>query len=355
MELIGLIVELHEIVRRACRWRNGTVEVGGQHPTERRVGSHVEVDGTRRTSGNHLRPFEGDDALAAPTAADNTAGELIDRHVVPVGPHAKFRIVVQFRERVGVPVPRPERAARRRHGDALIERAARIVRERELGHQPAIGDLVVEHDRIAVVPRLARAAESLPECLAARRPVQHGACLVVDGERKIHELNVVRRTHVAIGIGRQDPREVADSIEDRQRRDGVDRRRGHLNRRVRDMRTARPTPADRKGRMRRLVLFVFDGQRRQIDQRWCSIVLAREQNRWPVSGAWGVREGLCCCEQWGQRRSWDDQGQYDRAHSVHRPVLLKPVRSRPRRQSAARPAGRFLRRVVAGLNRLAHQ
>src|SRR5260370_23739085 len=73
---------------------------------------------------------------------------------------------------------------------------------RELREGPAIGKLVVENDRIAVVIGLAASAEAQPECVAiGRSGDERSGRLVEHRKRSIDPLHVLRRADRAVGIG----------------------------------------------------------------------------------------------------------------------------------------------------------
>src|SRR5439155_45049 len=72
-----------------------------------------------------------------------------------------------------------------------------------LRDDPAVGDRIVEDDRIAVVVGLAAGAEAAPEGVDRDRSEERGAALVEDGEVDVDRLHVVVGTDVAVGIGRR--------------------------------------------------------------------------------------------------------------------------------------------------------
>ncbi len=83
----------------------------------------------------------------------------------------------------------------------------------ELAHEPAVRRLVVLRDRVATIKRLARATESLPQRGVGHWPVQQVPLLIPDGEAQVDHLDIVVRTHGALGIGREDPIDVTDALE----------------------------------------------------------------------------------------------------------------------------------------------
>src|SRR5260370_22729186 len=73
---------------------------------------------------------------------------------------------------------------------------------RELREGPAIGKLVVENDRIAVVIGLGGYAEEQPECVAIGRSGDERYGRLVDHrKRSIDPLHVLRGAYRPVGIG----------------------------------------------------------------------------------------------------------------------------------------------------------
>ncbi len=102
------------------------------------------------------------------------------------------------------------RVGRGGDGDALVryERGAG-----ELADEPAVGDLIVEHDRVAVAGELAKSAEAGPDRGDGHGPEHRGARrLVEDLEPFVDDLDVLRQAHLAVGVGR---RAVADHARER--------------------------------------------------------------------------------------------------------------------------------------------
>ncbi len=227
-----IVVHLDEVVGRARR-RRRSVQIAGQHASQVEIdGAEIEVDEGRRLSGEHLLPIERHDALPGPL--EHKSGVLVHGHVVGVGPNAELRIVVQAAERVLVPVVLTQRVGRRGHRDALVEgpeeQPEEAVGNRELAEQPAIGQVIVEHDDVAVVCRLAWSPESRPERIAGGRAVEQrrrrrGRALREDRKRQVHPLHVVAAAHGANRVRRQHTVHVAHAFEGHRRtRDGGDAR-----------------------------------------------------------------------------------------------------------------------------------
>src|SRR5262249_61407049 len=73
----------------------------------------------------------------------------------------------------------------------------------ELSDDPAIRDLVVEHDRVALTERLARAAEAAPQARDGdRAELRIAVGLVEYLQTLVHDLHVLRVTDLAIRVGR---------------------------------------------------------------------------------------------------------------------------------------------------------
>ena len=87
----------------------------------------------------------------------------------------------------------------RRDGDALVGWG----RTGELADEPAVGDMVVEHDRVAAATG-ADAAEAGPDRVDGNWPKDRcTGCLVKDLIAFVHNLNVLSESHGAVGIGRR--------------------------------------------------------------------------------------------------------------------------------------------------------
>ena len=172
--------------------------------------------------------------------------EDVVAHVVRVGPDPEVWVVVEVgSEGVSVAVVGAGRVTGLRDRDALVSRNGG---SRELADQPAVGELVVEDDRIAVAVELAVAAEARPERGDVRRAVERRTALAEDLEPLVHHLDVLRRPDLAVGVRRRavacDAWE-ADPVE-------VEGRRRHvrLRRLVLDDRVARVVVGRTRARVR---------------------------------------------------------------------------------------------------------
>ena len=198
-------------LRRAVRRRHGPVGVGRQDPRQRRVErDHVLVHEASRLAGDHLVALEAPDSLAARRV------ELRRGHRVRVlsRPDAELGIVVELRlvHEELVCAPARGRIARIRDRDALVERPLARAVERELRDHPALRELVVEHDRVAVVVRAAE-RPSRKDRVARGRGHDLSARLRVDRVVGVDPFHVVVGAYVALGVGRIAPAEVGDAVE----------------------------------------------------------------------------------------------------------------------------------------------
>ena len=200
------------VVRRAGRRRRAAVEIGGQEARHRR--RLLEADRAGRRAGRHRGAVE----RAGLRARELVAGKDIDRVVVSVRPDPEFRIVREVGAVVElVAVVRAGRVRAGRHRDALRGVGERLV-ELELADQPAVGEVVVQHHRIAAVLELrggaavlAQAAEPLPQRVDRRRAqLQRAVALAVHRDRDVHHLDELRRADRAVGV-RRDEREPEDA------------------------------------------------------------------------------------------------------------------------------------------------
>ena len=152
-------------------------------------------------------------------AGEGVAVEVVRRHVVAIRPHAELRIVGEVAARrvhaERVAVVGAGGVATRRNRHALVERRDRVAGpgvEGELGEQPPVRRPVVEDNRIAVVGRVAQAAEARPQSVAGRGAVPRRSLLVPDLEGKVHPLDVVVWSDVAVGVRRNHRVQVAQAL-----------------------------------------------------------------------------------------------------------------------------------------------
>ena len=152
-----------------------------------------EVHHARHAAHQHLVALEGEDVGGGAGDAAAARG-----HVIPVRPHAELRVVVEDAagDDVVVAEPRAGRVAGLRHRDALVERR----RGGELAEHPPVRHVVVEDDRVAVVPGLAVPAEAGPQRVVGERAQEALSRPAVDREDQVHGLHVVVGADVPVGV-----------------------------------------------------------------------------------------------------------------------------------------------------------
>ncbi len=208
--VVSLVVAVaHERVGRAGRRRSIAVRVGRDQSlkTEGREIGGGEALRRGDAADEHLRPVEGVGGGAA----------LIARGIVGVRPDTVFRVVRKAGrgELIGEPAAGDRIAGL---GDVDAETVAGAA---ELAQEPAVGELVEEHDRIAEAGGAVAGAESLHRGGTGG----HGAVgLVVDREHRaaaaVDALDVMSDADVTYRIRRIDPGEaLAGEIEDRRSQD----------------------------------------------------------------------------------------------------------------------------------------
>ncbi len=163
----------------------------------------------RRVAGHELRPVDRIGAHALEGAA--RAQELARADVERVGPDAVLGVVGEVPAgREGVAEVGAQGVGRLGDGHAVEEGRPR---GGELAQDPTVGELVVEHDRVAAVVGLAVAPEAGPQGVVGRGSEQQRAGLAVDGERQVGHGHVVARADIADRVGRLDTGRVAGSVE----------------------------------------------------------------------------------------------------------------------------------------------
>ena len=227
----GVVVHHGEVIGRSLR-RQRAVEIGRQHAAVIGVDrGQIEIlVGGRRIADQHLGAVEREHARAGPAGGV----ELVVRHVVPVRPDAEMGIVVHLvvRHDEIVEIPRPRGIARLRNRDHLV---ARRRADDELAQEPAVGQVVVEHDRIAVVRRRRRGGESGGGEKFAH---QHGGDergarrLVVDAEVHVDHGDIVLGPDVPVVVRGQHAVQVSRPFERDQRRRHGARHGRFLQRRI---------------------------------------------------------------------------------------------------------------------------
>src|SRR5581483_7772323 len=103
------------------------------------------------------------------------------------------------------------RVRRLRDGDALKIRrvCCAVIRQRELRNEPAVGDLIVENDRVAIVVGIAPVSRiptiSGPETVDRSHGLQDVTGFVPDHETRIDDLNVMVWADRAVRVWRVSP------------------------------------------------------------------------------------------------------------------------------------------------------
>ena len=188
--------ERNHVVRRSGRWLSSAVEVGGQQTAEARA--HIETLLRSRLPSQHARSVVSTDLAAGKIAT--RGGEEIERRVIGVWPHTYFGVIRKVCVAERVAIVGTGWIGRRRHSHALEIRGRR---EGRLRDHPAIGKLVVFHDRVTVVIRLAITAEAAPQRIDGDGTKKGRATLVEHREVGVDDLDVVVRPDAAIGVGRR--------------------------------------------------------------------------------------------------------------------------------------------------------
>ena len=84
---------------------------------------------------------------------------------------------------------------------------------RELREEPAVGELIVKHDRIARIFRLAGAAETSPKRVIGRRTKKRGARLIEDLKAEVAHRHDVVWANRAVWVRRDDAAGVGLAVE----------------------------------------------------------------------------------------------------------------------------------------------
>src|ERR1051326_4877368 len=149
-------------------------------------------------SAAHCRTVIGTDLRAS-----EGVREHVKRDVVGIRPHAYLWIIRELGTTIvkGITVVCPGRVRCRRDGYTLQVRGRRDL---ELCQDPAIVDLVVLNNYIAVIVSLASASKAGPECIASYRPEDKCPSRLIEYRvRLIDPLHDLRCTHREIRIGRR--------------------------------------------------------------------------------------------------------------------------------------------------------
>ena len=199
---------------------------------QREVGGVAcEVDHLRGGCARvHLLLVQRPDVVAEVRATGRVA-EHVGGHVDPVRPDAELRVVAEAAgrlDRVEVPAA-VDRVAGLRNGEALehvlgIDVPRAIELEGKVGEHPPVLEAVIEDDRVAEVVRVTKVAEAAlaHEGVERERRDPGPAGLVVNPDRDVDRLDVVRRAHVSVRIRRVTlaPVREVEPLEGRARRRG---------------------------------------------------------------------------------------------------------------------------------------
>ena len=202
-------IDLPDIESAGCRHRGRkqrirrprTVEVAGNEAEF--TGADVETDQRRRLAGIHGRLVH-DAKVGAPEGEARAAlAEQVGNHRDRVVDDAVLRVVVEADviEREFVAIVAGGRIAALRNRNALRERV-QAVRKRELAHEPAIGGLVIQHDRVALVVGLAVTADAAPDRVAREGPLKDVSLFVVHGRQQVDHLHEVIRANLTVRVRR---------------------------------------------------------------------------------------------------------------------------------------------------------
>ena len=178
MEFVQIQVvgaEVHQVIRRTRGRRGGAIQIRRQQAAYRRPLLEANLRGCG--SGQHGGAVVG--ASIGPYKR-GAAGKHVKGYVVSIGPHRHLRVVVEVAvlERIAIVGSSCVRGSRDR--DALQVRRGG---NGELAEDPALSQLVVDHDGVAVIVGLAAAAKSGPDSVSRSRSGNQSACgLVEDGE-----------------------------------------------------------------------------------------------------------------------------------------------------------------------------
>src|SRR5688572_23693195 len=186
--------------RGRARWRQSrSIEIGRKiRLFEWSIGD-TGRDESRRQSREHLRAIESERLWSKIRRRERV--EHVHAHVIAVGPNAQVRIVEEVgTEMKVVTMIRAGGVASGRDGDALVSRNGNAG---ELRDDPAIGELIVKHDRISTVIELTNTAEALPDGGDGGWAKQLGPGAFVENlEAFVDHLHVLRRPDFTVGVGR---------------------------------------------------------------------------------------------------------------------------------------------------------
>ncbi len=164
---IGRGVYFSKIIRRAGRRQREPVEVRREVSAKANIdGPEIKRNQLRWLPGEHFVALEGPHGRAYISRACRV--ELMRAHVIPIGPQADVRIVLELgcaKEKIiNVICARSVRGLR--DGNTFVPRrgrtAGRAEGKGELTQQPAVRELVIDDNRIAVVVVFTCSGQSAP-------------------------------------------------------------------------------------------------------------------------------------------------------------------------------------------------
>jgi len=202
-DLVGAASRKRDIgIADAGRRENCPVEVAGQ---ERRLARPTRDPWRNKSSGHageHFRAIKRKGLRTEKGGASRV--ENVHGHVVAVGPDAEMGIVKKVGTHVkAVAIVGAGGVGGRRDGDALIGDRGAARSARKLGDDPAVRDVIIEHDRVAKAAVLAGAAEAGPDGGDPQRSQDRGpGCLIKDLITFVHHLDVLSQSYGAVCIGR---------------------------------------------------------------------------------------------------------------------------------------------------------
>ena len=194
-------------VRRTGR-RQGAAQIGREDAVVgvAQVEDHITNGGAAGQIVAVERPQAHTHEIGA-AAGGGQAVEHIGRHVDAIRPHAQLGIVVEpgVRGVIGAEAVHPPAAGDGigglGDGDTFVIRAILDIGPGEVGDDPAIGDGIVQHDRVAVVVGVTRGAGEVEEIVEGEGSKLR-AGLVVNTDRSIDGLDIMVGADIAVGVRR---------------------------------------------------------------------------------------------------------------------------------------------------------
>src|SRR4051812_17323236 len=192
--------KFYERGRRADRWRNRAVEIAGQINIFVRSAGYASGNEGRGQTLQHLRAIKREWLGAQESSAGSI--EDVHAHVVSIGPNTQVWIIEEVRTQVkSVTVVAAGGIAGRRDRNTLVGRHAGAG---ELTNDPAIVDLIVHDDWIAIPCSFTHTTETAPQSRNARwSKLRCASRLVEDLVPFIDDLHILRGANFPIRVGRR--------------------------------------------------------------------------------------------------------------------------------------------------------